>query len=530
MTTLTDLTNKMKSVGKGLQRTSAFPIDKWQLWDSFNDSNTKLIYVDPTTNTSTECDTPDELANLVAQSIIAYPGFTFSVVDTNRTSHNYTVYEISSYSPTQVNDNKTRVLLNRQAIKLQDALTEADILNDFSDNISNPNIIEKSLYSVEYNHWFESHISYNDSIGGFIFKPWLLDKYGTVDNSDIEDIDLNGYYPLVMPLYSVTLHEKTDDTSSPANVYLSVFEAHGDFEFTNDRAENLDVYTYTYIGSSDTSARFDGSGSEEPHEFTFTKCPIVLDNNKRYVMTFTSTNSNINTITDKLVNVGVRTRDCWGPLVKSVVFNPQRYYQNNRFPIVKFKVIKSLGSSEAYILNNTFTKLHSPNTFTNINTFTDISASTISAESINLNNWTVELYSETGNYNDALRIGTTDINKPIILDTRNQTTPTTYDRIIAYGNIELSSASATISYTTDLPLSSNDNRLATAKFTKSHINSVSSTLNTTISNTSSEVTGIVNTVSSFISGEVSNLSSKVINDVSSVSSAIDSKIIMRIWN
>lgn len=537
MTTLTDLTNKMKSVGKGLQRTSAFPIDKWQLWDSFNDSNTKLIYVDPTTNTSTECDTPDELANLVAQSIIAYPGFTFSVVDTDRTSHNYTVYEISSYSPTQVNDNKTRVLLNRQAIKLQDSLTDADILNDFSDNIANPNIIEKSLYSVEYNQWYEPNISYNDSIGGFIFKPWLLDKYGTVDNSDIENTDLSGYYPLVMPLYSVTLHEKTNDTSSPTNVYLSVFEANGDFEFTNGRAENLDVYTYTYLGSSDTSARFDGSGSEEPHEFTFTKCPIVLDNTKRYVMTFTSTNSNINTITDNLVNVGVRTRDCWGPLVKSIVFNPQRYYQNNRFPIVKLKVIKSLGSSEAYILNNTFTKLHSPNTFTKLNTFSNgLDSSNISSVNININsdNNVSSIYSikhsYSNNWGNNLYIGSTaPSGGNIVIDTYPGHADNALS-VIQYGSTRYIGNNSRASYSVPLPLSSDDNTLATTQFTKSHINSVSSALNTIISTTSSDVTGIVNTVSSFISGEVSNLSSKVINDVSSVSSAIDSKIIMRIWN
>lgn len=540
MTTLTDLTNKMKSVGKGLQRTSAFPVDKWQLWDSFNDSNTKLIYVDPTTNTSTECDTPDELANLVAQSIIAYPGFTFSVVDTNRTSHNYVVYEISSYSPTTENDNKTRVLLNKQAIKLQDSLSNANELNDFSETIRTYNNIEKSLYSAEYNQWWQPENSYNDNIAGFIFKPWLLDKYGTVDNSDITDTDLSGYYPLAMPLYSITLYEKANDTSTPANVYLSIFEAIGNHEFINGQGPDLNVYEYKYIGSSDTSARFNGSPNEEPHEFTFSKCPIVLDNNKRYVITFTSTNIiDTNDLTVNLVNTPVRTRDCWGPLVKSVVFTGQRihYYGNNRFPIVKFKVIKSLGSSEAYILNNTFTKLHSPNTFTKLNTFSNgLDSSNISSVNININSAdnVSSIYSIKHNYSNNwgnhLYIGSTaPSGGNIVIDTYPGNSTNTLS-VIQYGSTRYIGVNSRASYSEPLPLSSNDNILATTQFTKSHVNSVSSALNTVISTTSSEVTGIVNTVSSFISGEVSNLSSKVINDVSSVSSAIDSKIIMRIWN
>lgn len=104
-----DLTNKTKSVGQGLQRTSAFPVDVWQLWDkvsaivSSNVSSgvssdvssdvpiTALVFTNPVDNSISYFTSPTELATAVAQNAIAYTGFTFSVVDENNVPHLYIV-------------------------------------------------------------------------------------------------------------------------------------------------------------------------------------------------------------------------------------------------------------------------------------------------------------------------------------------------------------------------------------------------------------------------------------------------------
>lgn len=85
-----NLTNKKKSVGQGLQRTDAFPIDIWQLWDNVEGSD--LIFVDPTdSDNKIRYTTADELAKEVAKNAVAYVGFPFSVVDSTGTPHYYIV-------------------------------------------------------------------------------------------------------------------------------------------------------------------------------------------------------------------------------------------------------------------------------------------------------------------------------------------------------------------------------------------------------------------------------------------------------
>jgi hypothetical protein len=532
MTTLTDLTNKMKSVGKGLQRTSAFPIDKWQLWDSFNDSKTKLVYVDPTTNTSTECDSPGDLAQLVANSAVSYPGFTFNVVDINNDSYSYIIKQSKKYSP--IDGNINRYVTTNIAVLIPNSINvEIDNINANSIIKDTNNSIDSQIYTLEYSNYWSTE-EYHDNFYGLFFNPILYSKYSVSENSTSTSGDIIAETASdYIPLHAISIYERS--SGNQGNIFLSMFEVSDDVTVNasggnNNFLSNVSINSYTYLGSSDTSARLDGNPAQEEHIFTFTKTPIILNKTKNYLLAFTNTNNITDYTSNAIVNIGVYSKNSYGkvacPLCNA---NGTAYGYNNHIPVVKFHAIIP-SASPAIEISKTFSRVNSPNIFTDRNTFTDISASSISSEFINLNDWAVGVHSETGNYAGALRIGTTDINKPIILDTRNQTTPTTYGRIIAYGNIQLSSDNSTISYKTDLPTSYNDNTLATTKFTKSNINSVSSALNTAISTVSSNITTIVNNASSFISGEVSNLSSKVINDVSSVSSAIDSKIIMRIWN
>lgn len=527
MATLTNLTNKMQSVGKGLQRTSAFPIDKWQLWDSYNPQNGTLIFTDPSSGNITECETPDELAQLVAKSIVAYPGFTFSVVDINRITYTY-----------KVDNNNSVKLVSTSDI---DTLVEGFKSEGFKTPYNGENA---AILYPRYNQNWQT-----GTAAGLIYGQFLsLHTYTSVENTtgsaastEISSSILNTNE---LHINSIRVWKASQTQTGP--VYMSIYKMNDNIHITTSSVENAIPSEYTYVGTSDTSINL---SQQDYSDFTFNNSNIILNKSKnyKYLLVFTNTNDinqlktyNSNNIVGRYVQYGdggiSSTLD---PDEQNKILsnsNGTQFLAANWIALLKFFVqpilykAKNPADDLRQALDLIYPQLNSQNTFTDRNTFTDISASSISSESINLNDWAVGVHSETGNYAGALRIGTTDINKPIILDTRNQTTPTTYGRIIAYGNIQLSSDNSTISYKTDLPTSYNDNTLATTKFTKSNINSVSSALNTAISTVSSNITTIVNNASSFISGEVSNLSSKVINDVSSVSSAIDSKIIMRIWN
>lgn len=541
MTTLTDLTNKMKSVGKGLQRTSAFPIDKWQLWDSFNDSKTKLVYVDPATNTSTECDSPGDLAQLVANSTVAYPGFTFNVVDINNYSYSYIVKQSKKYSPTDGNIN--RYVTTNIAVLIPNSINvEIDNINTNSIIKDTTNNIDSQIYTLEYsNYWSADTKEYHDDFYGLFFNPILYSKYSVSENSTSTSGDIiaetaSNY----IPLHAISIYERS--VGSKGNIFLSMFEVSDDVTINvnggnHNFLSNVSVNSYTYLGSSDTSARLDGNPAQEEHIFTFTKTPIILNKNKNYLLAFTNTNNITQYTPNAMVNIGVYSKNSYGkvacPLCNA---NGTAYGYDNHIPVVKFHAIIP-SASPAIEISKTFSRVNSPNTFTELNTFnngikTNTISSTIidiiSADNSNISSVYKLEYHHHNTFGKILNIAATSAAN-IVIDTNPGHSENALS-VIQYGSTQYKGINSVATYDHDILSTLNDNTLATTKFTKSNINSVSSALNTIIGNTSSEVTGIVNTISSFISGEVSNLSSKVINDVSSVSSAIDSKIIMRIWN